>query len=232
VIARSVGCVGQGGLRGGGSTSAEYRSRVKVRRWIPVVLLLVLVMTGCSSNELSLTEYVDQVNEAAEQASQRGEALLADAAAVTDLSPQLISDGLRRGLAEVRVPLQEAADEIEPPTQVADLHHLMWDWHAEFMEVEEALADRAGTTPDTAEGWADLSDSPEMEAYRRALADGKQVCLDFQSQLDATAERGTFEDTPWIPSEMRQVVEAVLGCSWFPDDPDAVYRYPPTSEAP
>ena len=66
-----------------------------------------------------------------------------------------------------------------------------------------------------------------MAAYRAAIAEGKQVCNDFQSRLDATEQRGVFADTPWIPGEMKEVVERVLGCVWFPENPEDVYRYPP-----
>jgi hypothetical protein len=31
---------------------------------------------------------------------------------------------------------------------------------------------------------------------------------------------------------MKEVVEAVLGCAWFPEDPEDVYRYPPATSAP
>ena len=36
----------------------------------------------------------------------------------------------------------------------------------------------------------------------------------------------------WVPAEMKEVVEAVLGCAWFPDNPEDVYRYPPPAPAP
>jgi len=71
-----------------------------------------------------------------------------------------------------------------------------------------------------------------MALYRSALAGAKQVCLDFQDRLDATEARGAFADTPWIPGEMKEVVERVLGCVWFPDNPEDVYRYPPTEATP
>ena len=54
-----------------------------------------------------------------------------------------------------------------------------------------------------------------------------QVCIEFQSRLDATEQRGVFADTPWIPAEMKEVVERVIGCEWFPENTDDIYRYPP-----
>jgi hypothetical protein len=195
---------------------------------------LTLLLCGCGGDgdEMSLTDYVDRVNAIAERASQQGAELIAEQAQVEDFTPQHLQAGLERGLREIRIPLQADADAIEPPEQVAELHHLMWGWHARFLPIEEALAARAATAADTAADWEALSDSPEMAAYRAAIAEGKQVCTDFQAKLDATADRGTFADTPWIPGEMKEVVEAVLGCAWFPENPEDVYRYPPATSAP
>jgi hypothetical protein len=201
-------------------------------RLVPLALCVTLLLWGCGDGDMSLTEYVKRVNAMADQASQQGEELFAEAAQITDFTPQHLQAGLERGLREIRVPLQEAADAIEPPEQVASLHHLMWNWHAEFINIEEALAARAGTAEDTAADWEALSESPEMAAYRAAIAAGKQVCTDFQAELDATAERGVFADTPWVPGELKEVVEALLGCEWFPEHPEDVYRYPPSTSTP
>lgn len=196
-------------------------------RLLLATLFLALLLLGCGGGALSLTEYVDRINAAAEPAGQRGAALLAEAEEVTDFTPQVLQAGLERGLREIRIPLQEAVSDIEPPGQVAELHDLMWGWHAEFISVETALAARAGEAPDTAEGWESLSESSEMRAYREALTDGKQGCADFQSELDATEGRGAFAETPWLPSELKEIVTAALGCEWFPEHPEDVYRYPP-----
>lgn len=139
------------------------------------LFVLVLLASGCEgSGELSLTEYVEQTNVLAERASREGEAIVGDAQRVSEFTPQILQDGLERGVA-LRTTLQEAVDGIEPPDQIADLHNLMWDWHEQFIPIEAALAVRAGATEHTEEGWNGFSDSAEMVAYRMALANGKQV---------------------------------------------------------
>ena len=188
---------------------------------------LVFGVAACGGDELSLTEYVDRINVAADQAGQRAEQLTEEGVLTGELTPVQIKAGMLRGLEEIRRPLQEAVEEIEPPDQVADLHTLLWSWHEDFIGIEATLAERFGTTPDTEAGWTELSSSPEMAAYRDSLEAGKQVCIDFQAQLDATERRGAFEDVPWLPAEMSEVVIAALGCEWFPDDPQSIYRYPP-----
>jgi hypothetical protein len=68
-----------------------------------------------------------------------------------------------------------------------------------------------------------------MAAYRKAVTEDKQYCTEFLTPLDATAERGVFTDTPWIPGELKEVVNAVLGCNTYPEHPEDMFRPPPTS---
>jgi hypothetical protein len=201
-------------------------SMMIVRRTALMTLSLVLLLGACGG-EMSLTEYVERMNSVADEAGRKGEELFSEADLLIEFTPQILQGGLERGLREIRIPLQEGVDAIDPPEQVADLHNLMWGWHARFISIEEALAVRAGAAEHTDAGWEELSDSPEMAAYRSAIAEGKQVCIDFQDDLDATAERGVFSDNPWLPGELKEVVTAALGCEWFPEHPEDVYRYPP-----
>jgi hypothetical protein len=189
-------------------------------------LCLVLLLCGCGGSEMSLTEYTERINAAEVRASEQGQELADKTDEIVDFTPQDLQAVLEEARV-IRIEVDEAVDQIEPPEQISDIHNLIFDWHEEFITIEEALAVRAGTTPHTAAGWTELSDSPEMAAYREAIAEGRQVCIDFQSRLDATEERGVFTDTPWIPGEMKEVVERVLGCVWFPENPEDVYRYPP-----
>jgi hypothetical protein len=174
---------------------------------------------------MSLTEYVEHLNAIEAKASAEAETIVPDES-TDDISPAGLQAILERA-GDIRREVQIAADDLQPPRQVAELHELIFEWHRDFTNIEADLAARVGVTPDTEDGWTQLSDSPEMAAYRDAIAEGKIICDDFQDQLDATEARGAFEDVPWIPSDMSEVVEAVLGCAWFPDEPQNVYRWPP-----
>jgi hypothetical protein len=195
-------------------------------RIVPLVLWLALFLGGCGDSAMSLIEYTEHINAVEVRASEKGKALADEATDTVDFTPQDLQAVLESARV-IRIEVKEATDDIEPPEQVADIHHLVFDWHTEFITIEEALAARAATTPHTDEGWTALSDSPQMAAYRTALAEGRQVCIEFQGRLDATEERGVFADTPWIPGEMKEVVERVLGCEWFPENTADIYRYPP-----
>lgn len=186
------------------------------------------MLAGCGGGEPSLTEYVEEINAASGAAIVRSEELTAQGNLAGDaLTPQEAQTQILRALEEIRVPLQEDIDDIDPPAPVAALHALLWDWHADFIRTERALAERIGTVPNTLSGWTAFSDSPEVADYRASLAEGKQVCIDFQTELDATQARGAFEGVAWIPSEFSEAVYAALGCEFFPVDPATVWQVPP-----
>ena len=175
---------------------------------------------------MSLTEYVDRLNAITEKATQRGETLIASGQGAVlvaegprfkDFTPQDLQTALEQA-GDIELELLEAAASINPPEDVADLHRL-W-FNTKFTAARVAVAARAGR----AESWEELSETTEMADYREALAGDKQVCLDFQGQLDATAARGVFAGVPWLPSELSEVVEAALGCDWWPEQPEKMYR--------
>jgi hypothetical protein len=203
-------------------------------RSILVGICLALTVSGCGGDsEMSLSEYVDRLNtingDALERyleiiASPQGGVLVGEGAQFAEFTPRDLQVGLEQ-VIEIALDVKEAADAIEPPEQIADLHHRLFD--DKFTFYEEALAARAGTAAD----WEELSESPEMEAYRAAMVEDKQACIDVQAELDETAERGVFADQPWIPGEMKEIVDAFLGCGSFPEHPEDLYRYPPGGAA-
>jgi len=209
-----------------------------INRFIPLALSVVFLLVGCGGGEMSMTEYVDRINTIFERGLERYEPLatspeglvlivgqgshlgLTDQGVeLSDFTPRDLQVALVQ-VAEIQAEALEAAADIEPPEQIADLHRLY------FRELPIAeLAARAGTAAD----WYELSESAEMAAYREALAADNQVCAEFQSKLDATADRGVFVDTPWVPGELKEIVNYALGCDSLPANPEDVYRPLPTS---
>jgi hypothetical protein len=82
----------------------------------------------------------------------------------------------------------------------------------------------------TASDWYELSESDEAAVYREALAADNQVCAELQAKLDATADRGVFADTPWIPGESKEAVNYALGRDSLPEHAEGAYRSPPTTD--
>jgi len=191
-----------------------------------LVVALATVAAGCGGAEMSLTEYVDRLNTLNEKANAQGEAiittgtgavLVAEGQTFLEYTPKDLQLALEAA-GEIELEFLEAAGGMNPPAALADLHRL-W-FNTEFTAAREAVASRAGRV----NSWEELSATQEMADYRVALAADKQVCLDFQSRLDATADLGVFEDLPWLPSELSEVVEAALGCEWWPQQPENMYR--------
>jgi hypothetical protein len=174
---------------------------------------------------LSLTEYVDRLNTVNDRLNPQAEVLISDLERST--TPREVSATMER-MAALRVESVQAAEALDPPEQVADLHQLFLSWEKRLLPIEEAFAARAGTVA----GWEELFESAEVAAYRTALVEGKQGCIEFQARLDATSDRGVFVDTPWIPSAFSEIVSARLGCDLFPENPEDVFRSVPATTVP
>lgn len=150
-----------------------------IKQVVPVALCVTLLLAGCGGGEMSHPEYVERVeaiqNRGIEQyedlvTSPQGELLVVgqgphlgfadQGAELTGFTPQDLHVALER-VAEIQAEALEDAAAIEPPEQIAGLHS------PHFRELPiEALVARAGT----AANWEELSESPEMAAYRAALA--------------------------------------------------------------
>jgi hypothetical protein len=182
---------------------------------------------------MTMSEYVDSLNVIVEQAIQQYEELAASTASgvlaaepdqLSKFTPQDLQAALEH-VRQIEALVDEATSAIDPPEQVAELHNLFFDFDSEFISAQEALAARAGTAVD----WHKLSNTPEMAAYRKALARDKQSCIDAQAHVNAIGERReAFAETPWIPAELSEIFDVVLGCDGYPEHPEDVYRPPAT----
>lgn len=203
-------------------------------RRILVVVCLAVVFASCGGEEASLADYTERVkvvvDRAAEQywtlvASPEGAVLVAGPDEITDFTPQDLQQALER-VRQIEAEVEESIAAIDPPDAIAEIHDLFFDYDNEFISAQEALATRAGTTAD----WHELSESPEMAAYRSALARDQQQCAAFEDRLNAIADqRESLADTPWLPNDLKATFEAFLGCAGYPENPLDVFRPPPTA---
>ncbi len=192
---------------------------------------LVVVVAACGGGEMSQTEYVERLNAIVDQAarqygevvaSPQGAVLVAESAQLSDFTPQDLQWALDR-VREIETGVGEATGAIDPPEPLVELHEFFFDFDGAFISSQDALAIRAGT----AASWEELSASPEMAAYRAALAADKQACTASQAELNVGVDGGGFAIDAWLTADLKEVVEAVLGCSGYPEHPEDVYRYPP-----
>ena len=204
------------------------------------MLLVVLglfgtMLSGCGGGEMTMTEYVEAVDAIFTRGMARYETIVASPEGLvlivgqgehlglddrgmelTDFTPEDLHIALEK-VADIQDEALAAAADIDPPEQIEELHALYF----RALPIRE-LAARAATAGD----WDELSASPEMAAYRAALAADNEVCEEFQARLDATADRGAFTDVPWMPGELAEIVEYALGCSSLPQNPEDAYRPP------
>ncbi len=185
---------------------------------------VALLASGCGGGGLTLTEYVDGLNAINDRTVPQAEVLISELERATTPGEAGVAI---EGMMALRIESLEATEELMPPEPIADLHELMVSWERRLVPVEESFAAQAAATS----GWGEFLESAEVEAYRAALIEGKAICTEYQARLDATADRGAFADTPWIPTELSEVVEARLGCQLFPEEPENVFRPAPVPGA-
>jgi hypothetical protein len=209
-----------------------------MRRLVGAALFAPLVLAGCGGGTLTMTEYVEAIDAIFQEGISRYEVLirspeggvliagqgehlgLGDSGAqLTDFTPQDLHIALVQ-LAEIQDDALQAAHELDPPEEIEELHQLYF----RELPVRE-LAARAETASD----WYELSDTPEMAAYRAAQAADNEVCAEFQAKLDATSASGAFVDAPWMPTRLTEIVDFALGCADLPLNPADSYRPPPTT---
>ena len=167
---------------------------------------LFVILGGCGGDGLSLTEYSDRLqflaSGMAEEFEELDERMSTGSPTVADAR-----DVLSRAVA-IRTEFHEGFVALEPPEELADLHTDFVDVHARILRAQEAWAGRA----ETASSLDELEASTEAVAYGDLTAESVAICDEFQSRLDATADREVFADVPWIPTEMKEVIDVALGC--------------------
>jgi hypothetical protein len=195
-----------------------------MKRFLPAILGFALVLGSCGGGEMTLPEYVDRLNTIIEGAVSQADDLYAGVGAVmgenADLSaftPQDLQIALEE-VAGIEEAMTAATAAIDPPEVAREFHDRYFD--ARFSTAREALAIRAGS----AISWEELSETPEMAAYRKVVAQDKQTCLEFQADMDATGGREVFADMPWIPNDLKEVVIALLACDVYPANPEDMFR--------
>ena len=152
-----------------------------------------------------MTEYSELLQSASFAMTDEFDVLEAQWASATT-----VEDGkevLDRAVA-IRTDLQNGLTDLDPPEALADLHGDLVEQLGQLLAVQEVWAVRA----ETAGSLDELEESPEAVAYWDLEAEMRPLCLEFQSRLDATAEREIFAEVPWVPSDMKEVVELVVAC--------------------
>lgn len=110
-----------------------------------------------------------------------------------------------------RVELLADLRTLDPPGELAEMHSEGLDLFSRLISVEEILADRVALF-ETATGPDDWWATEEAAAVNAVNVQIFALCHTFQARYDATIERTGLLDMPWIPSEMKEIVEIDVGC--------------------
>jgi len=180
-----------------------------MRRTAVFLTATAVVLAACGGSSLTLAEYSSQTAAVLGRVDSR-----LDAHAEDFFSSPASLEGTLAYL-EDRVggyhELVDGINELNPPEQVADLHEALQEILEKLLETETVRLAFAGTITSVAD-LDQVWEGPEAQAVREAELEAIAICFAAQAQVDATADREAFADTPWIPPEMREVVVAAFGC--------------------
>ena len=123
-------------------------------------------------------------------------------------------------MEDVRTLIDEDLGAVEAPEQIAEVHNRWATWHTQLVAAEQALVAHAAT----ANSLAEYVQGVEMQGYLETLKEGKALCAEVEGTLNSTDAQELFADTAWMPSQLTEVVHAVIGCDAFPDDIDEIAR--------
>ena len=171
------------------------------------LLSIALLVAGCGGGP-SLADYTRDLEGLVPTMNARLDQLAAELDGTQDL------EEIQR-YAEQRVVARSAFVAglcvLEPSDDVVKLHESALGIMERLTAAESAMVDRVM-------GWESTSDivpiweTPEGIAARTADAEAVALCLAAQAEIDQTADRAGFEDVPWIPSDMKEVVRVAFGC--------------------
>ena len=176
-------------------------------KWI--VLCLVLVVSGCSSGTLTLSEYAGQIEVLVADMTSRFEAI--DEVWVSgDPTTERAEEYWEERLT-IRHDFLGAIGDLDPPAVATDSHLESIDLFTRITEADEALAARVATFETITDHWQWV-DTPEGAAADAVLAEVYEFCRTSQDEFDSTAQGGALEGMPWVPSEMSKVIKVSFGC--------------------
>jgi hypothetical protein len=112
---------------------------------------------------------------------------------------------------ELRTDFLDAYRALDPPEEIADLYETALDVIERLTATETELADFV-MAAETAEEARTVWESPAGDAARAVDAESLAICDAAQASIDATQDRDAFSDTPWIPPEMKEVIEVTFKC--------------------
>jgi len=170
---------------------------------------LALTLTACGGGSLTVAEYAAQTEELVAELAAEFESLDAEWESQTP-SLEAARAYWERRLA-ARVKLLDGMRALDPPDELADLHATALDLFGRITAAEQDVAARVGsfeTAADLEQTWQ----TPEGQAAQAVLEEVFALCRATQTDFDETEDRESLKDVPWIPPEMKEVIQISFGC--------------------
>lgn len=172
-------------------------------------ICLALLAPGCGGGELTLGEYAEQLEVLVTTMNRKISVLDSDLE-----SEPLTVEGTQSYFEEkvaARDELVAGFRAIEPPEEAAEMHAAALDIVAKLTNAERALAQQAEEI-ETADELSELWDTQAGLTVEAVDEEARAFCAAAQAEFDSTADRAAFEDQPWIPPELKEVVQVFFGC--------------------
>jgi len=180
-------------------------------RKLAICAALMLVVSACGSGRLTTSEYAAQARDLTREIIERIAALDAEWESQVPTAAGAQTYWERR--IDARVEFQEGFQALDPPEQAIESHEAALGIFSRLTAAERAVAARAVTLDfDEATDHGLWWNTPEGRAARAADAEAIAICQAGQGEFDETQHREVFADTPWIPPDMKEVVQILLGC--------------------
>lgn len=174
---------------------------------VSVLALLGALAASCGGG-MSTPEYADRVETLVVEMLDRLDGLDRDYTSAKDLAEVRHYAHER---VEAREEMLEALEALEPPPALEELHEEAVAIMALLTRAESDLAERVDES-DEFISVVDLWNTPEGYAASEATLRAFLLCEAAQANFDRTRDAGEFQDVPWIPPAMTEVIDVAFGC--------------------
>ena len=179
-------------------------------RTLLLALCLVLLVVGCGNGELSMDDYATQLEDLVATMNQRVDIL--DAEREAETATLQSSREFWESKVAARRDLIAGMQAIQPPEDAAEMHATAISIIERLATTDDGVAQLVASM-ETDEELGLLLESPEFLATETVDVEAIALCQAAQAEFDSTADREVFGEMPWIPSELREVVTVVFGCT-------------------
>ncbi len=173
------------------------------------VLAFSLALGACGSGEMTITEYATEVEALVGDMTARFAGIDAE---WTSQPPSVArAQEYWEARLEIRNDFLDGIGQLRPPEAVIDQHEAALAVFQRMTDADVALRDVVDEYDFIDDHWQWV-DTPEGRAADAVLEDVFAFCRASQEEFDATEERESFEEMPWLPAQMKEVVRVAFGC--------------------